>query len=126
MQTSSRLSLALGALGLLALGATGCNGPSISQYCTDAMECRGGNQFDTKACVVDGEAVQKKAEIYGCKPEYDAYLDCVFEKSTCEGTSPNKVYTTFDFQNMQDKCELESKELLDCQNNNSSLDSGVQ
>jgi hypothetical protein len=60
------------------------SGPTASEtFCADAMACEGGNQADTSACVVQLGSDRTLAAVTGCTSEYDTYLSCNIEQSSC-------------------------------------------
>lgn len=82
------LKLKLSALALvLASGVVGC-GSSYSAYCTEKMDCEGGNDADLEACEISNEASEDVASVYGCDVEWEEFFLCVEEDSDCD----NDVY----------------------------------
>jgi hypothetical protein len=94
-------------VGFFGLGLTGCN--PFASYCSDAMECVGGNDADIDACIVDAETAEDRAAVWGCEAEFDALVDCIEAESKCENNSEgNKRYTT------DGDCDNEEEDLDEC------------
>jgi len=68
-------------LALLALAANGCG--SIGSYCDDRTECEGGADSDLEACEIVFTARSDRADLEGCTEQFDTYLDCLSDESTC-------------------------------------------
>jgi hypothetical protein len=78
---------ALGCAGALSVGALGCGGPDVDAMCEKIEDCRGGNDKDVKACVVDLEYVEDASDEIGCSSEFDDYFECVESHATCKDKS---------------------------------------
>lgn len=75
---------------LLGAGAMGCGiyGP----YCEDKMACEGGNDADVESCIIDLDADEDRAALWGCEDLWDEQFTCREERAICDGHS----YTTHD------------------------------
>jgi len=93
--------LALGFWGLLALGS--CR--SFNDYCTEKMDCEGGNDQDIDRCEVDREEEADLADEIGCSDWYDTYSECIESESSC--TNDNYGLGAGD-------CDDESRDLASC------------
>jgi hypothetical protein len=61
----------------------GCGGPDIQTLCEDAEACAGGNEADVEACVTQGELYYDLYDEIGCADEYDEFVECAIDASTC-------------------------------------------
>lgn len=76
MTPAPRLSAACAALAL-----AGCGG--YGALCEAAMECRGGNDADVEACLVELDRLEQRSELAGCAEAWSALAGCAEERSTC-------------------------------------------
>jgi hypothetical protein len=98
----------------LSVGLAGsCN--SYGDYCTEKMDCEGGNDADIEACIEGREGAADLASLYGCSDEFDAAEECELAESDCT----NEVYTTVDSGG--DNCEDEHQDLGDCMGDTSPI-----
>jgi hypothetical protein len=95
------------ALGLGAMGATGCT--RFGSFCTDEMDCRGGNDNDIAACEVELNADVDRTDEWGCTAEFDELFTCREAEAYCDA---NNNWTTGDGTN--DRCDVERNHLNDC------------
>lgn len=84
------------ACALALAGAVGCN--PYGTYCEDRMYCLRGNEMDVDACVIELEAEEDRADLWGCVELWDEYQACREEFSFCDD---NDHYTT------HDRCDVE-------------------
>jgi hypothetical protein len=98
---------------LMALTFTvgGCSG-APEDYCKAATGCRGGNELEQQACLVDLNTSRQIAAVFECSDKHDIYENCVFSKTTCQ----DGFYSRFDGENFDDRCEVELRQLNDCVN----------
>jgi hypothetical protein len=94
-------------LGLWAIGTTGC--ARFGSYCTDAMDCRRGNDNDIAACEVSLNADVDRTDEWGCTEEFDLWFDCAEAEAYCDAANN---WTTGD--GINDRCESERSHLNDC------------
>jgi hypothetical protein len=66
---------------LLLAAATGCS--SYGDYCTDKIDCQGGNDQDEEVCVIQQDLAEEVADIDGCIDDYDALFECLEENESC-------------------------------------------
>ena len=93
--------LALGFGGLLALGS--CR--SYGDYCTEMMDCMGGNDADIESCEIALAASRDFADEKGCEESWDDFHECLIDQSSC----------TNDVWNIgQGDCEDEQNDCSSC------------
>jgi len=97
----------LAALGLGAMGTTGC--ARFGAYCTDAMDCERGNDNDIDACDVALTADADRADNWGCTEEFDELFDCMEAEAFCDG---NDQWTTV--SGTSDRCDTERRHYNEC------------
>ncbi len=68
-------------LAVAALFVAGCD---IRKYCEARNECLGGNKEDERACREELRGMNEYAEAYDCEDQFDAYMECLAENSSCE------------------------------------------
>ncbi len=73
------LRLAITIMIACALGGCSLHG----DLCARAMECRGGNDADYDACIIDYEAYEDRASLNGCNDDLDLYLECYDSQAKC-------------------------------------------
>jgi hypothetical protein len=77
------------ATGLLVLCVPqGC--VEYSSFCSNAVDCVGGNDKDKSACADGLEGEEDAAKDYGCSTQFDAWQTCLETNSVCVQRS----YTT--------------------------------
>lgn len=86
----------------LLAGTAGCS--SYEDYCTELVDCVGGNDQDTEVCVIQQDLAEEVADIEGCLEDYEALFDCVEENATCDGTT----------WGAGDKCNAEQEAYTKC------------
>jgi len=74
-------------LAALPLGALACSGPDIDTMCDKIEDCRGGNDKDVEACVIELEHLEDSYDEIGCSSEFDEYFECVEGNATCKDKS---------------------------------------
>jgi hypothetical protein len=97
----------LGAIGLGAMGATGC--ARFGAYCDEMMACEHGNDNDFDACEIELKADADRADNWGCTDEFDDLFLCLEEEAYCDG---NDHWTTSSGTN--DRCDGERRHYDDC------------
>jgi hypothetical protein len=65
--------------------AAGCR--SFGDFCTEKMDCEGGNDADIEACEVGQFATADTADLYGCGGLFDEYWACAETEFECENDS---------------------------------------
>ncbi|MEJ7735637.1 MAG: hypothetical protein WKG00_41425, partial [Polyangiaceae bacterium] len=68
---------------VLLAGAAGCS--SYGGYCTDKIDCQGGNDQDEEVCVIQQDLAEEVADIDGCVDDYDALFECLEDNESCTG-----------------------------------------
>ncbi|TKD08375.1 hypothetical protein [Polyangium fumosum] len=71
----------LAALALTPL-ATGC-GSVVTDACDKICDCQDCTEREYDECLVEGDAAQETASIYGCDAEYEELTICVIEEYRC-------------------------------------------
>lgn len=102
----TRLAVA-GAMLLL----SGCYG-DIKDYCEKRNDCMNGNDNDEKACVAELKGERKKYKQWGCKDQWDAYMECLVDEMDCV----NDVLTD------EGECNGKWEQREECREKNSKLD----
>ena len=64
--------------------AAGCTSPYV-ELCERGAVCRGANDRDIDACIVEQEEREEVASIFGCDDQWNAYVDCMVDRGTCSG-----------------------------------------
>jgi hypothetical protein len=85
------------------LGTAGCN--PYGTYCEDKMYCLRGNELDEDACVIELEAEEDRADLWGCADRWDEYQACREEFTTCDA---NGDFTHYD------RCDAERDSYHHC------------
>ena len=94
---------------LLMLGISGCYG-DIREYCEKQINCLDGNKADEKACVETAKGERRAAKKYGCRDEYDVYMECQVDNGECV---ENDVFRD------DGECDESSGDLDECVRENS-------
>jgi len=68
----------LAALGML----SACS--RYATFCEDEMNCRGGNDMDIDACILDMNEAEDIADLYGCTDDWDTYFECLQAEAQCD------------------------------------------
>jgi hypothetical protein len=82
---------------------------SFDTYCEERTDCLDGNDADVDACVVSEEAEEDRASLYGCTDEFEVFVECREQESTCE----NDQYVL-----LNNDCDDESREYSSCMGDN--------
>ena len=96
------LGLAIKIMIACTLGACG----SYSSLCADEMDCRGGNDADYEACVINYEQNEDLSSLHGCVDLWDRYTDCRVQQAHCS----SKNWTD------DNDCNNEWQDYADCIN----------
>ena len=80
---AARLS-ALAALAMLGAFAAACSNP-YGELCERGAICRGANDLDIDACVIEQESRADVASIWGCDDQWNNYVDCMVDRGSCSG-----------------------------------------
>ena len=83
-RTAAARSALWAALALLGALAAGCTSPYV-ELCERGAVCRGANDRDIDACIVEQEEREEVASIFGCDDQWNAYVDCMVDRGTCSG-----------------------------------------
>ena len=67
----------------LLVSVTACS--SYEDYCTEQVDCVGGNDQDQEVCVIQQDLAEERADIQGCLDDYEALFDCFEENASCSG-----------------------------------------
>jgi hypothetical protein len=94
----------------MALGTIGCYS-DIRDYCEQQTKCEGGNDNDEDACVEQMKGEKKAAKEYGCRKEYNDYMECAAENNSCEE----------EFFMEDEKCFSKEEKLWECVEKESEL-----
>jgi hypothetical protein len=62
--------------------ATGCGG-AAGEYCELACECERCSDNEYDECIIQYEAAQDTADVYGCDVDYENAHICVLENNDC-------------------------------------------
>jgi hypothetical protein len=103
----TRTVLALAA----SLVAVGC-GSSATEVCDAISECENSNEKDYDKCLVENEAAEETAEVYGCTAEYEDLRECFLAKARCRDGELSA----------EDECQPEVEDLDRCRADGSTLD----
>ncbi|MBW2529742.1 MAG: hypothetical protein JRI23_36535 [Deltaproteobacteria bacterium] len=87
----------------LVLGAAGCE--PYGAYCEDRMNCLRGNDMDVDACIIELEAEEDRADLWGCADLWEELQDCREEFSVCDA---NDHFTD------EDRCDSERERYHRC------------
>lgn len=90
-------------LGAVSFAAGSCQ--SYSDYCTEKMDCEGGNDADIQACEVDMAAKADEASLYGCSEWWGVYFECLAQNADCDHDNYGLA---------GDDCEEESADYHSC------------
>jgi hypothetical protein len=104
MMSVMRCVTSWAAILLLGAGSMGCG--FYAAYCDEKMNCEGGNDNDTEACIIELDAEEERAENWGCEDIWLELFECREDRSVCD--HPNRNYTTHDL------CRFESDRYGDC------------
>ncbi len=52
-------------------------------YCSNKIDCEGGNDKDKSACADRQEGEEDEAKDYGCADQYEALASCAFDNASC-------------------------------------------
>jgi hypothetical protein len=101
--TKNRWPYLLGVMlaGMQSVGA--CQ--SYGDFCTELMDCEGGNDADIERCEVDREEEADLASEIGCSEWYDAYFECLEAQASC---------TNDRYAPPQNECNEEATDLQTC------------
>lgn len=86
-----RAAMVGAAVTLLGALSLGCGGPSVEDVCNewDKRDCAG---WDGKsACVSAGDRLESTAHSAGCDEDFQAYLKCVSDTTSCNWSSACSV-----------------------------------
>lgn len=75
-----------------------------SDLCIREMDCRGGNDADVDACVIEYERREERSDLNNCGDFLSRYLDCYDVQVGCN----SKVWTD------KGDCSDEAKDFFDC------------
>jgi hypothetical protein len=104
MNTSSLGLRTLCAASLLLAAA--CN--PYSDYCEQAVDCLDGNDLDIDACEASLGGYSDTASAYECSDDFDAYFECLNDRSSCKSTNGTDYWTD------DGDCNDESDDLAHC------------
>ena len=66
------------------LAIVGCTG-THTELCERGADCRGSSDEDIDACIVELDAREEVASIYGCDDRWYDYTDCLIDYGACSG-----------------------------------------
>ena len=86
---------------LLSLPLAGCESASVEDFCNQRCLCESCNAAEQQQCSADGDAERTLFESNGC--DYDAFLECAVDTSTCADTGISFATTCTD--KLMDSCD---------------------
>lgn len=81
---AARLAALSAAIALACMVASGCSNP-YADICERGAVCRGSNDRDIDACIIQQESNEQVASIYGCDNQWNDYIDCMVANGSCMG-----------------------------------------
>jgi hypothetical protein len=73
-----------GVLALASLFVAGCTSPYV-ELCERGALCRGANDLDIDACIIEQQSREDVAAVWGCDEQWNAYVDCMVDRGACTG-----------------------------------------
>lgn len=100
---TSKLSVFMGALSIVALAALSGCGYSGGDLCDDRCDCEGCSDSEYDDCLDTADDLERAVEREGCENQYDEYLSCLGDEFQCRSSVVDL-----------DGCNSESNSLNNC------------